>query len=89
LFRGYKSLGYQEAGVIPGWTIGRDGERYDDVTLYQEIGKLQLNTPARGTATEHYQLGAVGGAAGCRERYQTAVSIRPKPLAAPLSAPSR
>jgi acetyltransferase len=33
----YKSLGYKEAGVIPGWTVGPDGERYDHVTMYQEI----------------------------------------------------
>lgn len=33
----YKSLGYKEAGVIPGWTIGSGGERYDHVTLYREI----------------------------------------------------
>jgi acetyltransferase len=33
----YKSLGYKEAGVMPGWTIDRDGERYDHVTLYKEI----------------------------------------------------
>lgn len=33
----YKSLGYKEAGVIPGWTIGRAGEKYDHVTMYQEI----------------------------------------------------
>ena len=33
----YKALGYKEAGVIPGWTIGGDGESYDHVTLYQEL----------------------------------------------------
>jgi acetyltransferase len=33
----YKSLGYKEAGVMPGWTIDRSGERYDHVTLYKEI----------------------------------------------------
>jgi acetyltransferase len=33
----YKSLGYREAGVVPGWTIDRSGERYDHVTLYKEI----------------------------------------------------
>jgi acetyltransferase len=33
----YKALGYKEAGVIPGWTIGRAGERYDHVTLYQQL----------------------------------------------------
>jgi acetyltransferase len=34
----YKALGYREAGVIPGWTIGRNGERYDHTTLYHELG---------------------------------------------------
>ncbi len=37
----YKRLGYVEAGVIPGWTIGPAGERYDHVTLYQELGRFQ------------------------------------------------
>jgi acetyltransferase len=35
----YKRLGYVEAGVIPGWTIGPAGERYDHVTLYQELDR--------------------------------------------------
>jgi GNAT superfamily N-acetyltransferase len=33
----YKGLGYGEVGVIPGWTVGPKGERYDHVTLYQEL----------------------------------------------------
>jgi ribosomal protein S18 acetylase RimI-like enzyme len=33
----YKGLGYREVGVIPGWTIGAGGERYDHVTLYLEL----------------------------------------------------
>jgi acetyltransferase len=33
----YKGLGYREGGVIPGWTVGPEGERYDHVTLYQEL----------------------------------------------------
>ena len=33
----YKSLGYLEVGVMPGWTIGPDGERYDHVELYREL----------------------------------------------------
>src|SRR5256885_11186973 len=33
----YRSLGYKEAGVIPGWTIGREGERFDHVTMYLEL----------------------------------------------------
>jgi GNAT superfamily N-acetyltransferase len=33
----YRSLGYKEAGVIPGWTIGRNGEKYDHVTMYFEL----------------------------------------------------
>jgi ribosomal protein S18 acetylase RimI-like enzyme len=35
----YKSLGYKEVGVIPGWTIDRTGERYDHVELYQELAR--------------------------------------------------
>lgn len=33
----YKSLGYLEVGVMPGWTIGLAGERYDHVELYREL----------------------------------------------------
>lgn len=33
----YKGLGYKVAGMVPGWTIGRDGERFDHFTMYQEI----------------------------------------------------
>jgi acetyltransferase len=35
----YKSLGYTEVGVIPGWTIDRTGGRYDHVELYQDLGR--------------------------------------------------
>jgi acetyltransferase len=35
--RFYRSLGYLEVGVIPGWTIGPAGERYDHITLYREL----------------------------------------------------
>jgi GNAT superfamily N-acetyltransferase len=34
----YKRLGYHQVGLIPGWTVGPTGERYDHVTLYQELG---------------------------------------------------
>ncbi|HKR08072.1 MAG TPA: GNAT family N-acetyltransferase [Gemmatimonadaceae bacterium] len=33
----YRSLGYKDVGVIPGWTIGPDGERYDHVEMYKEL----------------------------------------------------
>ncbi len=33
----YKALGYLEVGVMPGWTIGPEGERYDHVELYREL----------------------------------------------------
>jgi acetyltransferase len=33
----YKRLGYREAGVVPGFTVGPAGERYDCITLYQEL----------------------------------------------------
>jgi len=35
--RFYTQLGYSLVGVIPGWTIGRAGERYDHVTMYLEL----------------------------------------------------
>jgi GNAT superfamily N-acetyltransferase len=33
----YKDLGYRLAGVIPGWTLGPAGERYDHATLYRHL----------------------------------------------------
>jgi GNAT superfamily N-acetyltransferase len=33
----YKGLGYQEVGVVPGYTVGPAGERYANVTLYQRL----------------------------------------------------
>jgi acetyltransferase len=33
----YKGLGYREFGVIPGYSVGENGERYDNVCMYQEI----------------------------------------------------
>lgn len=33
----YESLGYRVAGGVPGWTIGRSGEKYDDVIMYLEL----------------------------------------------------
>jgi ribosomal protein S18 acetylase RimI-like enzyme len=33
----YKELGYREVGVIPGYTLGRLGERHDTLMLYQEL----------------------------------------------------
>ena len=36
--RFYRTLGYREAGVIPGYTLGRGHERIDSVLLYQELG---------------------------------------------------
>jgi acetyltransferase len=34
----YKRLGYQEAGVIPGYMIGAAGEAYDNVAMYRRLG---------------------------------------------------
>jgi acetyltransferase len=31
----YKRLGYREAGVIPGYTVGAAGEAYDNVAMYR------------------------------------------------------
>ena len=33
----YKSLGYVDIGVIPGWTLGANGERYDHVSMFKEL----------------------------------------------------
>ena len=35
--RWYQSLGYADVGVIPGWTIGANGERFDHVSMYKEL----------------------------------------------------
>ena len=35
--RWYSALGYQDIGVIPGWTIGPHGERYKHVAMYKEL----------------------------------------------------
>jgi GNAT superfamily N-acetyltransferase len=40
----YRRLGYREVGVIPGWTVGPQGERYDHVTLYHELGHASLSS---------------------------------------------
>jgi GNAT superfamily N-acetyltransferase len=33
----YKSVGYREFGVIPGFALGPKGERYDSVCMYREL----------------------------------------------------
>jgi acetyltransferase len=33
----YRGLGYREAGVVPGYTVGPTGDRFDNVTLYIEL----------------------------------------------------
>ena len=33
----YQRLGYREAGILPGWTVGPAGEKYTHVTLYQQL----------------------------------------------------
>jgi GNAT superfamily N-acetyltransferase len=35
--RFYKGLGYREIGLLPGWTVGPQGERYNHVALYKEL----------------------------------------------------
>lgn len=35
--RWYRTLGYTDVGVIPGWTIGAKGERYDHVSMFKEL----------------------------------------------------
>ena len=43
--RWYGSLGYSDAGVVPGWSLGSDGERYDHVTMYKHLDSA---LPGRG-----------------------------------------
>jgi acetyltransferase len=33
----YKSMGYREFGVIPGYAMGPGGERWDSVCMYREL----------------------------------------------------
>jgi acetyltransferase len=33
----YRSLGYREVGVVPGFATGPAGERYDNVSFYKEL----------------------------------------------------
>jgi acetyltransferase len=33
----YKAMGYKQYGVIPGYSVGPRGERYDNVCLYREL----------------------------------------------------
>lgn len=47
----YKELGYREVGVIPGWTIGPAGERFDHVTLYQEFAPVNWLETGRISAS--------------------------------------
>lgn len=35
--RFYRRLGYREIGVVPGYSLGSAGERYDNVTFYREL----------------------------------------------------
>lgn len=33
----YRQLGYREAGVIPGYSLGPAGERYDSLSMYRQL----------------------------------------------------
>lgn len=33
----YRQVGYREVGVVPGYTVGPAGERYDTVAFYNEL----------------------------------------------------
>ena len=35
--RFYRGLGYREAGMIPGYSIGPEGESYDNLVMYQYL----------------------------------------------------
>jgi GNAT superfamily N-acetyltransferase len=36
----YRSLGYREVGIVPGYTMGAKGERYDSLNMYLELPPL-------------------------------------------------
>jgi acetyltransferase len=38
--RFYRSLGYEEVGVVPGYTLGPAGELLDSVAMYKDIGPV-------------------------------------------------
>ncbi len=40
----YRGLGYREAGVVPGYTLGPRGERFDNATLYVELQRSSNST---------------------------------------------
>jgi ribosomal protein S18 acetylase RimI-like enzyme len=40
----YRGLGYREAGVVPGYTIGPTGERFDNAILYIELHRSSKNS---------------------------------------------
>jgi GNAT superfamily N-acetyltransferase len=44
----YRALGYREAGVIPGWSVGRAGEKYDHLTMYYNLETAEERWPAAG-----------------------------------------
>jgi GNAT superfamily N-acetyltransferase len=41
----YKALGYREVGVVPGWSVGRGGEKYDHVTMYYNLDTAEQRWP--------------------------------------------
>ena len=52
----YRSLGYEEVGVVPGYTLGPAGERLDSVALYLDIGHwLSFRAEARRAGGEESQ----------------------------------
>lgn len=42
--RFYRKLGYQEGGVVPGYTVGPWGERYDSVSFYMDLRRSSHST---------------------------------------------
>ena len=50
----YKRLGYREVGVVPGFSAGPAGERYDNVSFYQELPYEDAGSSIAGaTALDH------------------------------------
>jgi ribosomal protein S18 acetylase RimI-like enzyme len=42
----YRGLGYTTVGVVPGYTLARDGDRHDTVILYRELSSGHADGPS-------------------------------------------
>ena len=42
----YRGLGYTTVGVVPGYTLAREGDRHDTVILYRELSSGHADGPS-------------------------------------------